>query len=78
MLRKQPSEMSHQLKGAKLQQYHYVKQINFKFDGTREGANRVKEELRRGSKHLPPPDAQVDGGLHGVRDAESDPVEAQF
>ena len=78
MLRKQPSEMSHKLKGVKLQQYHYVKQFNFKLDGTREGANRVKEELRGGSKHLPPPDAQVDGGLHGVRDAESDPAEAQF
>ena len=44
----------------------------------REGATFVEEELRGGAEHLPPLDAQVDGGLHGVRDAEGDQAEAQL
>ena len=38
----------------------------------------MEEELRGGAEHLPPLDAQVDGGLHGVRDAEGDQAEAQL
>ena len=36
---------------------------------------RVEEEFRG---HLLPPDDQVDGGLHGLRDAESGQAEDQL
>ena len=43
----------------------------------REAANLVQEKQLRGRpKHLPAPDDQVHGGLHGVRDAEGHQAEA--
>ena len=35
----------------------------------------VKEEFRGRTGHLPPPNDQVDGGLHAVRDAEGGQAE---